>query len=264
MRPWFVRSLVAMVVVLGWTSGVLPDALNVSPRRAYLDVGGRSIAIPEPAADAERVLPPVPVTTAGNHAFWRATVDGDPVGYDPCRPVRYVVRPDGAPPAGPQLAREAVAIVSGATGLSFVDAGSTDEEPTADRDVLQPERYGPGWAPVLIAWAEETTEHALAGPVAGLGGSAVVPAARGSGRFLAAGRVVLDSADLTLALEEPDGGDRARAIIVHELAHVVGLDHVDDPAELMYPETGARTELGPGDLAGLAALGQVACETDLP
>ena len=45
--------------------------------------------------------------------------------------------------------------------------------------MLQPELYGPGWSPVLIAWADETTEPTLAGPVAGLGGSAVVPAALG-------------------------------------------------------------------------------------
>lgn len=259
-HPWLLRALVAAVLVLGWTSGGLRDVLDLSPAPARLDVGGRSIAVPEPVANAVRVLPPVAQTTSGGHAFLHLADDGAPVGYDPCRPVRYVTRMDGAPPAGPQLVAEAVAIVSRATGLSFVDAGATDEEPLVDRPVLAPERYGPGWAPVLIAWADETTEPTLAGTVAGLGGSAVVPAAHGPGRFLVAGRVLLDAPDLTGVLDRPDGYAQARAIVVHELAHVVGLDHIDDPGELMYPETATRTELGPGDLAGLAVLGQVACE----
>lgn len=260
MRPWLARALVAAVVVLGWTTGAFQHVLNLSPAPAHLDVGGRSIAVPEPAAGAVRVLPPVPLTTTGSHTFLHVTTDGAPVGYDPCRPVRYVTRLGGAPAAGSQLVAEAVAIVSGATGLSFVDAGTTDEEPLVDRPVLAPERYGPGWAPLLIAWSDETTEPALTGAVAGIGGSAVVPAARGEQQFLAAGRVVLDGPDLTALLESPDGYAQARAIVVHELAHVVGLDHVEDPGELMYPETAALTVLGPGDLAGLALLGQIACE----
>jgi hypothetical protein len=35
---------------------------------------------------------------------------------------------------------------------------------------------------------------------------------------------------------------------------------VDDPAELMSPMTTFATELGPGDLAGLALVGQVECQ----
>jgi len=78
-RPWLVRALVAVVLVLGWTSGALRDVLDHSPARAYLDVGGRSIAVPEPAAGAVRVLPPVPPTTTGTHAFLHPTDDGAPL-----------------------------------------------------------------------------------------------------------------------------------------------------------------------------------------
>ena len=75
----------------------------------------------------------------------------------------------------------------------------------------------------------------------------------------APGRVVLDGPDLAAMLERPGGADRARAIVVHELAHVLGLVHVDDTGELMHPLTRDRTDLGPGDRQGLALLGQVAC-----
>jgi hypothetical protein len=39
----------------------------------------------------------------------------------------------------------------------------------------------------------------------------------------------------------------------------VGLGHVDDVGELMYPETTSRTELGPGDRTGLDLLGRGPC-----
>jgi hypothetical protein len=38
----------------------------------------------------------------------------------------------------------------------------------------------------------------------------------------------------------------------------VGLDHVDDPAQLMYPTTGMPT-FQAGDLTGLAELGRGDC-----
>jgi hypothetical protein len=226
--------------------------------RVMVEVDGRAFAVPRPEPADGRVLPAVPVTTTGTYAFLH-TDGGAPVGYDPCRPVRYVVRPGGAPPGGEQLVDEAVAEIEEATGLDFVYAGETDEVPGVDRDLIQ-SRYGSGqWAPVLIAWSTADEMPGLAGDVAGIGGSAAVPGADGHGLWLAAGRLALDSEDLGRMI---DAGYRgaARAVVLHELAHVVGLDHVDDAGELMYPTTSARTDLGPGDRAGLALLGQVACE----
>ena len=44
----------------------------------------------------------------------------------------------------------------------------------------------------------------------------------------------------------------------HEFGHVVGLDHVDDPAELIQYNMGV-TAYGPGDLEGMARLGSIPC-----
>lgn len=228
--------------------------------RAYVEVEGRPVAVPEPAPADGRLLPPVPVTTSGAHALLHTAPDGSPVGYDPCRPVRYVVNPAGMPDGGDALVAEAAAVVSAASGLVVEYAGTTDEVPAVERPLIQPERYGHAWAPVLVAWSDEEHLPELAGEVAGVGGSAAVPGADGRGRWLAAGRVVLDAADIGAMLDRPDGAAHARAIAVHELAHVLGLDHVDDQAELMYPVSAARQDLGPGDRQGLALVGQVACE----
>lgn len=228
--------------------------------RAYVEVDGRAVRVPEPAPAEGRLLPTVPVTTQGTYAFLHTAADGSPIGYDPCRPVRYVVRPDGMPVGGQELLDEAAVIVGDAAGLVLEYAGTTDEAPAVERVLIQPERYGDAWAPVLVAWADESSMPELAGGVVGVGGSAAVPGAHGQGEWLAGGRVVLDVPDLAAMLASPGGHERARAMVVHELAHVLGLDHVDDPGELMYPVNATRIDLGPGDRAGLALVGQVACE----
>ena len=52
------------------------------------------------------------------------------------------------------LVREAIAAVSAATGLRFVDDGTTEEGPSDTRSPYQPEVYGERWAPVLFAWSD--------------------------------------------------------------------------------------------------------------
>lgn len=258
-HPLLAIALVTALAGLAWSHGLLPAALGIPQPRALISVEGHLVAVPAPAKTQVRVLPAVPVTTTGPYAFLIMTPTGAPVGFDPCRPIRYVVRPDEAPSDGDRMIAEAVATISRATGLAFVDAGYTSEEPLLHRPLVQA-RYGDGWAPVLFAWSDARASPELAGSTAGLGGSSVVPAASGPREFLAGGRVLLDAPDLTAILAGPDGYARAGAVIVHEVAHVVGLDHVNDPDELMAPVMGQRTDLGPGDLAGLARVGQVACD----
>ena len=45
----------------------------------------------------------------------------------------------------------------------------------------------------------------------------------------------------------------------HEVAHLVGLGHVNEPMELMFASNDGQTEFGPGDLTGLALLGSLPC-----
>lgn len=84
--------------------------------------------------------PPVPLVP-GPYEFALAQDDTDqPVTWDPCRTVRYVVNPAGAPPGADVLLDEAVARTSAATGLVFVNEGTTDETWAEDRDPYQPDR----------------------------------------------------------------------------------------------------------------------------
>jgi hypothetical protein len=171
------------------------------------------------------------------------------------------VRPDGAPPGGDRLVADALAEVSAATGLRFVSDGTTDEAPAEGRPAHQPERYGDRWAPVLVTWATPAEVPALAGTVAGLGGSDAVSA--GGPWVYVTGAVTVDADWAAAAARSPGGRADVQAVLVHEFGHVVGLDHVDDPAELMYPDNDGQRQLGPGDRAGLAALGRGVCEPAL-
>ena len=231
--------------------------------RQVHDSGSAGLGYPPVPADARpgRVLAPVAVVSSGPYLAEHVLPGGVPATYDPCRPVHYVVNPSAMPEGAGALLADAVAAVSAATGLALVDDGSTDEPLDPHRDVVQRERYGNRWAPVLIGFSDARSYPALGGDVAGVGGSSLVqPRGPASGR-LVSGQVALD-VDVLTDLAARGHADQARAIMMHELGHVVGLDHVQDPAQLMYPRNRGLTSFGPGDLEGLAVLGHGVCHTD--
>jgi len=184
------------------------------------------------------------------------------VAWDPCRPVRYVVNPTGAPADGDELIAEAITTLSRATGLRFVADGRTDERPRPDRAPFQPGRYGDRrWAPVLIAWSTEDEYPDLSGYIAGVAGPQRMQAGSSAAAYVT-GQVVLDGAQLSTTAV-PDRAD-ARAVILHELGHLAGLAHTADDAQLMYSEaTRTVREYQGGDLRGLAALGSQRCVPEL-
>ncbi|CCH89492.1 Peptidase metallopeptidase [Modestobacter italicus] len=198
----------------------------------------------------------------GPHAFLRVQDDGvTPVTYDPCRPIHYVVRPDHEPAGGRALLHASIAQISAVTGLRFVYDGETTEAPSHDRSSYQPDRYGDRWAPVLVSWATGAEVPDFAGDVVGLASSRDLYTATGTGVYVT-GAVELDADWFATALADTDARGVARGIVLHELGHLVGLDHVDDPAEVMAPG-GAQTDLAEGDLTGLAQLGAGECAPDL-
>lgn len=210
---------------------------------------------------------PAPITVGSNsYAFTNLRANGTPVTYDPCRPIHYVTRAANAPAGGDQLIKEAVTAVSRATGLVFIDDGATAEAPAAKRVSYQPDRYGDRWAPLLIAWETHVEEPRFTDPeygttVLGLGGSEAISVGDIPFTYVS-GQLELNGPALTRMIAR-DGAAAAVGVIKHELAHVVGLGHVNDPTQLMNESTTAVTTYAAGDLSGLALLGQGQCTPGL-
>ena len=199
---------------------------------------------------------PPPLESSSYHFI--ATQDGteEPVAYDPCRAIHVVVNGRTEIAGGDQLLQQALDDVGRATGLVFVIDPPTDEAPSEHRAAYQPDRYPGRWAPVLVAWSDPVETPELAGDVAGLAGSGWASVDRGS--VYVSGDVTLDGPDLA-EIAAIDGPTRVRSVIEHELGHLVGLDHVDDATQLMYPSIGTATGFADGDLTGLYRLGQGEC-----
>ncbi len=204
---------------------------------------------------------PADVPPGGEHAFLQHQ-PGDPrepVAWDPCDEIHYEINPDGAvddTEETEQFVADAIEVVSHWTGLQFVYDGTTDRRPEWDR------KFVPSLGrhePVLISWATEDEVHQLEDDVAGIGGAVAVEVQPDGWYRYVTGGVTLDSEafdDL-----DPIFGESAEgtAILLHELGHLVGLDHVASSDELMFSDNVGKREFGTGDLNGLVALGKGRC-----
>ncbi|WP_416405110.1 matrixin family metalloprotease [Arthrobacter sp. LFS091] len=224
----------------------------------------RPVDAPPPGleeADAPLASPPAPGTTNDSYKFLATNDDGTPVGYSPCRPLHYVVNNATAPEGSDALLATAIANISAASGIQFVNDGTTDELPVERREPYQPAKYGDRWAPLLISWTTPEVAPALADKVIGTGGSTMYSLNNGPKSYIT-GSLELDTPQVT-ELMSSGGADYVLAVMQHELGHVMGLDHVDDPIQLMYPEIGAPDGLAAGDLTGLHLLASAPCRKDI-
>jgi hypothetical protein len=263
LRPLPVLAATSVAVLL--TAGAV-TGLAVSGATPWVRAAGPAHPpLPPDAADAPLATPAPPPPGEGGFAVLdrQPTADGEPVGWDRCRPVHYVVDARSAPPGGEYLLAGALAELTRVTGLVFVDDGATDEPVTDDRPAVQVDRYGDRWAPVLVAWSDPAAAPRLAGDVAAYAGPQAVDGATAGSRRYVTGQLVLDAPQVAAMASAEAGLARARAVVLHELGHLVGLDHVDDPSQLMYPSTTPLVvDFADGDLRGLAAVSAGPCHTD--
>jgi len=184
-----------------------------------------------------------------------AVVGGEPVRWNPCQPIHYAIAAASAPQGSSDDVYEAVQRISSATRITFLYDGQTTEVPQRDRPPYEPERYGSRWAPVVIAWASPgQTDIPFSGNGHAFAAVARPLTAPDDPRQFVSGWIVLNAQD-----PNPPGwsepGDQGPTVL-HELGHIMGLNHVPSKAELMEPSGGLVTDLGPGDRQGLALLGR--------
>jgi hypothetical protein len=218
-------------------------------------------------------------TLPSGYSFSAVKADGcSPVRFDPCQPVHYVMNATEAPPTGVADVREAFNRLGAATGITFVDDGTTDE--VSRRSPTDATRYPGRWAPILVVWT-----HRGAGEANVLVVGTGVPARVGD--VLVSGSLTLNvDAVINRARNTPVPGGFGSGsgagvgaigaegvtwgrVILHELAHVMGLGHTRDRDQLMYPDiaeqTAHTTEYRSGDRQGLRLVGREAgCVPDPP
>lgn len=132
------------------------------------------------------------------------------------------------------------------SGLPFTFAGRTDEVPRGGTQVAS--------ANVVISYSTPKLSpgFGLQSSAVGIGGSWIDYTLA---RF--AGYVVIDVPQARRLKAGQRGGYSRSSVALHELGHVVGLDHVGLRSEIMYPAVAPFTPrtFGRGDRAGLKKVG---------
>lgn len=257
-RPvgWLVLVVVLILTVVGLDRGLgaqrASPTLDV-PRAQWLgQPRGSSNDWPPPGIDEqdERILPAVTPAGTGTYALL-----SDTTTWSPCRQIRIVIDPTGAPRGFDEWLGQVLAEASSLSGLSIVIEGTTDERVSFGREPYQPDRYGDRWAPAIIGWATPAEIPELEGNVAGLGGAQIVT--RGTQTGYVTGGVALDLE--LLDVRHQRGEPAYVGVLRHEVGHLLGLGHVDEPDALMHGGANSISQWGAGEAAGLAALGAGAC-----
>jgi Matrixin len=171
--------------------------------------------------------------------------------WDPCSVVEYRTNLRRAPKGALKLVNRAFTIMHEATGLSFRRAGGTKKVPfSGGSDKKQFLASG-----LVVAWTTPKAVRALRGNTAGIGGATSRSVNGGPWKY-AYGGVSIDATQ-KLPAKGFRKGQSTGALLLHEIAHAMGLDHVHAKSQIMYP-TLQRTFQGrfeAGDLAGLRAVG---------
>jgi hypothetical protein len=189
------------------------------------------------------------------YAVWGLDHRGAPLRWDACAPVRLVLSEEQTPEHALRDLTDAISVLRDATGLDLQLVGTTAERPRIDRPLVIDDGEGWRWRPALIAWARPG-EGGI--PLTSIDRGVALPVAvrAGDSEAYVTGQVVLNAARTDLVDGFADRQDAIGATLIHELAHLLGLAHVEDPAQLLSSDPGSGpVALGDGDRAGLRAIG---------
>lgn len=247
--------------------------LTADPRVEDIRTAAEQTIPSNEVSGLRRLAPAVEPTQTTGFEFLFVDSAGKPTGlFSPCEPIEYQIDTTNEPQGSRDLLDLAIRDLEKATGLVFEFAGEIKLDVLSDPDQLQED------GPVRIVYLPNNEFNELRSlegdtnpdePLAFAGPRVLFLNPEADQSRAVGGRAVFDTSWMLTELDGGwDGRDPRSTTIyqtfVHELAHVLGLAHVDDETELMYPvqSPANASGLGPGDLSGLALAGQGACGVD--
>jgi hypothetical protein len=201
------------------------------------------LGVGAPSASAASCSPAVspPSETSTSYAFEATRGDGTPMRWSLCAPIHWKLSAADAPAGALATLKADFASVHRATGLRFIYDGTTSKRAAGYLDTITARGR---WKPVLVDFVPPGDPQ-----LCGTGGCTQN---RWWNDVMVAGTIVLND---TLARGWSQPGS-VGSIGLHELGHLVGLDHVSDTTQVMYPvlQT-AFTAYAAGDRNGLWRVG---------
>jgi hypothetical protein len=180
---------------------------------------------------------------AGSAAHHRLELPG--YRWNPCRVIGWKFNPNGGDTRLLHDVNQAIATVSAATGLRFAYQGTTTyvgSRHTAARAGTQ----------ILVSWATPRQVARLRGRRVGVAMTSVEV----SRRQYVGSSIALDRTHRLRHGSRARGRPTWAQVVLHELAHAIGLGHTTARRQLLYAKVHRRNHrLGAGDLAGLQRLG---------
>jgi hypothetical protein len=255
-------------------------ALTATKTFLVSDPGTPPVEPPPPLDPQPRVTPPPlpPAPPASTHySFIEGAVSAPALAprWDRCRVIRWGVdftratAENGLDRTVEKARWDAVvAQISAATGYTFAyvplpdGGGSTDS--SGDINGLMTDTGPYVGRDVVITYASPGDPGPyraadLGGSVLGMGGPLWTVEAPGTPQRVLRGSLRIDYGDvLAFSL----GEEGLTSLYLHEFGHVMGLDHYDDPVQVMNPFLqipGAPTAYADGDRNGLFALASQSC-----